>query len=194
MNELRWSPSRLIIICGLSFAGKSTLAKAICAEFGYPQVDVDKTKLDLFGSGIDDTDLSPDEWTRIYRETDDRIVAHLRNGDSVVDASRNFRRRERTHAGSLAERMSATVVVIYIDAPHSLVRQRWTQNRLRQTRRDVSAEAFEEIIAAMEPPSVDEQALVFRPDDDIANWLAEHGECLAGKHDLAEDPARMQLQ
>jgi predicted kinase len=108
-------------------------------------------------------------------------VAHLRNGASVVDASRNFRRRERTHARSLAERMSATVVVIYIDAPQSLVRQRWAQNRHRQTRRDVSAEAFEEIIAAMEPPSADEKAVVFRPDDNIATWLAEHAGCLAGK-------------
>ena len=169
------------MICGLSFAGKSTLANEICAEFGYPQVDVDETKLDLFGPDIDDADLSPDEWTRIYRETDDRIVAHLRNGDTVVDASRNFRRRERIHARSLAERTSATVVVIFIDASEPLVRQRWAQNRHRQTRRDVSADAFEEIIAAMEPPSADEEALVFRPDDNIANWLGEHAGRLAGK-------------
>ena len=181
LSEQHQSPSRLIIICGLSFAGKSTLANAICAEFGYPQVDVDETKLDLFGSGIVDADLSPDEWTRIYRETDDRIVAHLRNGDTVVDASRNFRRRERTYARSLAERMGATVVVVYIDAPESLVRQRWAQNRHRQARRDVSVDAFAEIIAAMEPPSADEKALVFQPDDSIANWLAEHAGCLAGK-------------
>jgi predicted kinase len=181
LNQQHWSPVRLIIICGLSFAGKSTLADAICTEFGYPQVDVDETKLDLFGSGIDDADLSADEWTRIYREADARLVAHLRNGDNVVDASRNFRRRERIHARSLAERMSATVVVVYIDAPESLVRQRWAQNRYRQTRRDVSADAFEEIIAAMEPPSADEKVLVFRPDDSIANWLAEHTGCLAGK-------------
>jgi predicted kinase len=181
MNKQCRSSNRLIIVCGLSFAGKSTLANTISAEFGYPQVDVDETKLDLFGSAIDDADLSSDEWRRIYRGTDDKIRAHLRNGDSVVDASRNFRRSERTHARSLAARMRAALVVVYIDAPESLVRQRWAQNRHKQIRRNVSDDLFEEIIAGMEAPTADEKALVFKHDDNIENWLAEHAGCLAGK-------------
>jgi shikimate kinase len=31
----------LIVICGLSFSGKSTLAKAITARLGYEEIDVD---------------------------------------------------------------------------------------------------------------------------------------------------------
>jgi len=62
MNAKHPSSNRLIIVCGLSFAGKSTLGSAICAEFGYPQVDVDQTKADLYGPGIDDEDLDPEQW------------------------------------------------------------------------------------------------------------------------------------
>ena len=187
MNEGRRSSNKLIMVCGLSFAGKSALADAICAEFGYRQVDVDDTKLGLYGSGIDDQDLSPDEWTRIYRETDDRIVMHLRNGHSVVDASRNFRQRERNHARAIADRMGAEVLLVYVDAPEALVRQRWAENRDKQTRRDVSDKGFEQIISVMEPPTAEAKALVFHQNDEIKNWLAGHAEHLAGKpHDPAE--------
>ena len=181
------SLNRLIIVCGLSFAGKSTLANAICAEFEYPQVDVDETKLELYGPGVDDEDLSAEQWTRIYAATDDRVVAHLRHGDSVVDASRNFRKRERDHARAIADRTGTEVVLVYVDAPEALVRQRWAENRDKQTRRDVSEKGFEEITEAMEAPTVVEKALVFRHNEEIRSWLAEHAEHLEGKqHDPAE--------
>ena len=181
MSAKHCSSNRLIIVCGLSFAGKSILGNAICAEFGFPQVDVDETKLDLYGPGIDDEDLSPEQWARIYRETDDRIVSYLQDGDSVVDASRNFRKDERNRAREIAERMKVEAVVIYVSTPESLIRRRWTENRDKQTRRDVSDEAFEEIICIMEPPTADEKALVFHHNDNIMSWLAEHAGYLAEK-------------
>ncbi len=181
MNEEQGPLAQLVIVCGLSFSGKSTLGNAICAAFGHPQVDVDETKVDLYGLGLDDADLSPDEWASIYRVADDRIVAHLRKGDCVVDASRSFRRHERDHARSIANRMNAETVVVYVDAPESLVLQRWARNRDQQARRDVSVEGFEEIISVMEPPSEDEGALVFQHNDNTEEWIAKHAELLAGK-------------
>ena len=59
--------------------------------------------------------------------------------------------------------------------------QRWTENRAKQTRRDVSDEGSEEIIAVMEPPTADEEALVFRHDDNIRTWLAQSSDCLASE-------------
>ena len=179
MNGERRPSAKLIIVCGLSFAGKSTLADAICTALGYPQVDVDETKLELYGPDVDDEDLSPEEWTRIYAETDDRIVTHLRNGDSVVDASRNFRRAERERARAIADRLKAQVVLVHVDAREALVRQRWAQNRDKKTRRDVSDRGFEEIVSVMEPPTAEEKALVFHHHDSIENWLSEHAEDLA---------------
>jgi len=46
--------NKLLIICGLSFAGKSTLAKTLTAKFDYEEVDVNVTKIKLFGQGIQD--------------------------------------------------------------------------------------------------------------------------------------------
>jgi predicted kinase len=180
-EEPHTQKNRLIIVCGLSFAGKTTIGDAICAEFGHQQVDVDETKVDLHGPRIDDCDLSMEEWTEIYRETDAKIISYLCDGHSVVDASRNFRRAERDEARSIAYGMKTITVVVYVDTPESLVRQRWLENKSIQLRRDVKSEAFNEIIAVKEPPSADEKAIIFHHDDDIKSWIAENAEYLAGQ-------------
>jgi predicted kinase len=168
----------LIVLCGLSFAGKSTLADARCAALGHAQVDVDQTKEGLYGADVDDHALTPEAWQRICDETDRRIERLLRDGASVVDGSRNFRRRERDRARALVQQVTAELVMIHVDTPEAVVRQRWAANRANQTRRDVDERDFEEIIAVMEPPAPDEGALVFRHGDCMARWLAEYAESL----------------
>lgn len=173
--------SRLIIVCGLSFAGKTTLGNAICAEFGHTQVDVDETRVDLYGSGIEDKDLNRTQWIEIYRQTDARIIDHLRNGCSVVDASRNFRKDERNTARRIAECVGCSVQVVYVNTPESVARQRWIANREYPTRCDITDEDFEEIVSVMTPPSVDEKPVVFPFDADVKKWLAEHSAYLSGE-------------
>lgn|SRR5579884_19909 len=89
--------SRLFLICGLSFAGKSTLGRAIAERFGYEQGDVDEMKALLYGLDTRDEELTRSDWERIYAETDNLIVRHLQAGKTVVDASRNFKGGETAH-------------------------------------------------------------------------------------------------
>jgi len=142
------------------------------------QVDVDETKVDLFGHEIMDENLSSDDWAKIYRETDHKIETHLRKGDSVVDASRYFRLSERNHARRIGERTGTQVVVVYIDTPELLCRQRRLENRRKQTRCDISDQDFEDTISAMEPPSGEERALVFHHDNDMGRWISLHSKQL----------------
>ena len=188
-DEKCLSTNRLIVICGPSFAGKSTLGDAICAEFRFMQVDVDRTKVQLFGESVDFEELTREEWNEIYRETDDKIVNLLRSGTSVVDASRNFRKAERDGARSIAEKVNAETVLIYVDTPEWLARQRRSENRDKQIRTDISDEEFEEIISVIEPPTADETPLIFRCDDDIHDWLERYGGYLLGdrRFDVIED-------
>ncbi len=60
----------LILVCGRSFAGKTTLAGALVRRFGFPEVDVDTTMAVLFGEGVDEGTLTSADWATIYRETD----------------------------------------------------------------------------------------------------------------------------
>ena len=163
--------NQLIIICGLSFSGKSTLARAIVQRFGFAEVDVDETKFNLFGRAIQDSDLKPADWARLYTETDREIAELLADGKTVVDASRNFSKTERDGAKQLAEKCSVALLTVYVDTPEALARQRLLSNRLTPSRRDVSDSDFEDVICAMQVPSADESPLVFEHTGNVETWL-----------------------
>ena len=171
----------LIVVCGTSFAGKSTLARLIADRFGHPDVDVDATKAGLFGDAVDEAALSRADWARIYAETDRLIAAYIDSGRSVIDASRNFTRAERERAKTLCREHRATLVTVHVAAPEEVTRQRLLDNRRSPTRRDVSDDAFEAILTGWEPPTADEGGVAFRFGEDPAEWMTAHAGVLSGR-------------
>lgn len=163
--------SKLIIICGLSFSGKSTLGNAIAKQFGHKVVDVDETKTQLFGLGVLDKDLSHEQWVKIYDETDKQMEKYVMSGESVIDASRNFRKAEREKVGEIAKKSGAELVTVYIDTPEEIVHERMLENRTSQVRKDITDKDFEEILQVMEVPAEDENTLVFHYDEDVSSWI-----------------------
>jgi predicted kinase len=169
---------KLILICGTSFAGKSTIARLLTDRFGFPEVDVDQTKTDLYGQAVIDGDLARADWERIYRETDRRLAGHLASGRSVIDASRNFRLSERRQARAICQEHNADLLTILVDTPEHVTRQRLLSNRQSPARRDVTDEDFAAILAAWEPPTPDEQPLVLHFGDDQVEWITRNAEDL----------------
>lgn len=163
-----------IVICGISFAGKSTLGAAIAGRFGYEQVDVDDTKFALFGLDIRDEELSRAAWEHIYDQTYRLIREHLRAGKSVVDGSGNFRRSERRRVRDLADPRADETITILVDTPPGVARQRLLANRNNLTRLDVTDDDFEHILCVWEPPAPDEHALILRYGVDMEAWIDAH--------------------
>jgi predicted kinase len=170
---------KLIVNCGTSFAGKSTLARCLADHFGYPEVDVDETKAEIFGASVDDDALCRADWERIYHETDRRIARHLAEGRSVIDASRNFCKAERRTAQAICQHRGAQLVTVHVDTPESVTRQRVLANRQSPTRRDVSDDNFAVILASWELPTADEGALVFFFTDEATEWVAQNTSVLS---------------
>jgi len=166
--------SKLLIICGISFAGKSTLAEAIAHRFDYAQVDVDDMKVHLYGPESKDEDLSHVDWVRIYHETDKLIESYLQSGKTVIDASRNFRKDERQLAKSIVTQLRAEAVTIFVDTPEGIARKRLLENRKKQARRDVTDQDFEKILQVWEPPAADERPFVFHYSDHIDTWISKN--------------------
>ena len=164
----------LIVICGLSFSGKSTLAKAITRNLGYEEIDVDEVGAKLFKLSIDDQKLKDLDWDKVYDETDRLIETRLKSGATVVDASRNFTRLERERARQLAKRSNAHVVTIFVDTPEEIARQRRLGNKTSQARRDITDAQFDEIVQVLQPPTEEEKPLVFHHDDEIDPWIHEN--------------------
>jgi predicted kinase len=170
----------LVVICGLSFAGKTTLGGAVARRFNHKQVDVDATKVRLYGVRFDDNALDQDAWNRIYEETDLEIARYLRSRASVIDASRNFRKAERSHARHIAALNGGKFLLIYMDTPEDVARKRLLANRQHPERADWGDTSFDEIVRVMEPPSADEHALLCHYEVDIERWISEHSAVLTG--------------
>ena len=168
------SMSTCIIVCGLSFAGKSTLGNAIAARFGYEQVDVDCTKETLYGRDVNDERITREQWDTIYADTDARIVDYLDAGKNVVDASRNFTRAEREHIRGIVTNCGHRSITVYVNTPESIARQRWQANREHPQRRDITDTDFEEIVSVWEPPLDDEQPVVFDFGEAVEVWIEKH--------------------
>ncbi|MBO0796290.1 MAG: ATP-binding protein [Ktedonobacteraceae bacterium] len=166
--------SKLFIICGISFAGKTTLGKRIAQRSGYAEVDVDEVKVQLYGADIRDEDLRSEDWVRIYAETDRLIERYLKAGETVIDASRNFSKEERQVARQIAARLNVEVVTIFVDTPEAVARQRLLENRKQPSRREVTDKDFEAVLRAMEPPTADENPIVFRFGDSVERWIAQN--------------------
>jgi predicted kinase len=171
--------TKLVIVCGLSFGGKSTLAKAIRERLGHREVDVDATKVRLHGGAYKgDADLSHDEWDAIYAATDAETAELLAAGVPVVDGSRNFRRFERDRARAIAEGAGVPLVTVYVDTPAEVARERHARNAVAPTRVHMSEAELEEIIGLFEPPSTDEATLVFRFAEDVDQWIVRNRDAL----------------
>ncbi len=171
-----WNMPKLIIICGTSFSGKTTLAGLLGNRFCYAEVDVDETKDRLFGVAVDDDELDTVDWDRIYQETDELIEHQLGSGESVIDASRNFTKAEREGASRIALKHHAELITIYVDTPMHVTWERLLSNRQSKKRRDVTNAGFENILKVWEPPTLDEQPLVLPFEENVIGWMTKHAD------------------
>jgi predicted kinase len=166
--------SKLIVICGLPYAGKTTLGAALVASFGHAAVDVDATKERLYGVGLTDDELTQDHWHAIYAQTDQQIADYLHSGTTVVDDSRNFRKAERMGARAIAHSCDAQLITVWVDTPVEVVRQRLVENRQHPKRHDMADADFEHLLRSWEAPTADERPLLLRQDDRLQDWLHLH--------------------
>ena len=164
----------LYIVCGLPFAGKTTLAAAIRERIECIEVDVDEVKAKLYGADTPDEALSHEDWVRVYDETDHLTERLLRSGKNVLDASRNFRKAERDSARQIADRAGAAPITIFVDTPEAVSRQRLLSNRVTRSRHDVTDANFEEILQGWEAPGADEDPLVLRHGQELDRWIRTH--------------------
>ncbi len=158
------------MLCGLPFAGKTTLAKELADWLGIKRVALDEINTER-GIWNDETGLSPEEWDATYQEAYHRIAACLRQGESVIDDSTNFTRAQRDRLRSIAEQYQATTTVIFVDVLVSEARRRWQENRQTALRADVRDEDFAHVLHHFVPPTEDEQVLRYDGSLEARAWV-----------------------
>jgi predicted kinase len=141
----------LVAMCGIPFAGKSTIARELSDRCGMALVSVDAIVIDLA------LDLGADAgnqraWARAMAEGFARSRELLAKGESVVYDNANHTRRNRDRCRRVAEQAGARFRLAWIDTPVATARQRLLDNRGSPLRRDVPDASFDEIVARFEPP------------------------------------------
>jgi predicted kinase len=162
------------ILVGLPFSGKTTLSKAIAEQLNIPRVNLDEVKEEMGFKGVSDNDISHEDWTKIFNETDRRVVEHLKKGQSVLHETSWTKRWKRDRARKLASDSGITSKVIYIKIPETVSRERWMDNKKENERYDVPEDVFEEAVKEFEIPTEDEDLLIYDQSVPVNDWIMEN--------------------
>lgn len=161
----------LYIFCGIPFSGKTTLAKKLVSKLGFVRVDLDEIKFVLFGKGVTDEQIDQSGWDEVYQQMYSQIEKLLRQGKTVICDTGNFTKYERGLFKKIADKLGIKAKTVFIDIPKKIAKQRFLENKLVKNRFDISERSFEEAVAEMEPPTQEENVIVYDGKTDINKWI-----------------------
>lgn len=164
--------NHLYILCGLSFAGKSTLGERMSELLACGFVQLDAINEEL-GIGLAGASISPGEWEAPYNEFHARTAMWLQKGESVICDAASFTRDQRDMLRGIAAQAGASASVIYVKVPPDVAAARWRQNRIQPSRGDVRDENFAYVLDNFEPPAFDENVLLYDGSRTIDQWLRD---------------------
>jgi predicted kinase len=162
--------ARVYILCGLPFAGKTTLAKALVERLGFARVDMDEINTRK-GVGLHGEAIVQEEWDDTYAESYRQLDQLLQAGQSVLFDAANFTKAQRDCLRTIAAKHGASTQVIYLDVSEAEARQRWLQNRITQQRYDVRDDDFTYVVTYFDVPTPDEHVLQYHPSQSVDEWI-----------------------
>ncbi len=180
------APTTLFFLCGLPFAGKSTLARALAAHTGARRIALDDINTER-GLGLNGAPISPDQWDATYAEVYRRIEEALASGNSVVYDETCFLRSLRDTVRAIVTRAGARSQLIWVTTPEVTARARWLSNRQTGSRFDVRDEDFAQIVTRFEPPTPDECALRYDGASSPEWWLSQMRLISGDEHPQRDD-------
>lgn len=159
----------LYLLCGLAFAGKSTLAALLSERTGAAIVSLDAINAErgLHGG----LGIPGEEWVATHQEALRRLEALLgERRSAIVDDTCCFRRLRDSYRG-LARRHGAEAVVIHLEVPFGEALRRLRENESAPRRSPVTEPILRDLLRDFEPPEADEETIVYRHPEPFDSWL-----------------------
>lgn len=163
-------PVRLYILCGLPFAGKTTLAAALAQYFRWTIVAIDAINHER-GLGLDAAPITLEQWDETYTEAYCCLSQTLAAQQTVIFDAASYARTQRDELRAIAAKCGASARVIYIETPLAVCRGRWLANRATGARYDVRDEDFENVVTHFEPPTTLEHPLIYDQSEPLSVWI-----------------------
>ena len=184
----RFNPQRLIVTCGLTGTGKSTLARKLASQFSLEVIRSDVVRKELLGLAPNDRRHVPfgaGEYAATTTETTyatmlDRARDLLGCGHSVVLDGCFIQRSQRSGAIELSASTGVPLLVLECRADEATVRSRLERRRANpQAVSDGRWEIYRGQLEQFEPPDeIDQHGRIVldrsRPVEELMGALAEH--------------------
>jgi predicted kinase len=161
----------LYIMCGLAFSGKSTLARKIVDYIPSDLVAFDKLWVEKDKERP--VPKNADGWRYIRDLAQEKVLASLRAGNSVVYDDNNPSKEHRDEFRKVAREAEAKAIIIYLDTPLDVIKAREETNKTLKDRHDVEPENFRKVLQDMEVPTADENVVMFKSEMDVNQFLEE---------------------
>jgi predicted kinase len=161
--------TRLVLMCGTSFSGKSTVAQAIAPALQAVIVSLDEIneRRGLWGGD----GIPVEEWVRTNALASDEVRALLAAGRNVVLDDTSSLRFLRDAWRTLADECGAAFTLVYLDVDHETIRRRRADNRISVGRRDVADVVLDQHLADFETPGPGEAAVRVKSTTELPAWL-----------------------
>ena len=159
----------LYIMCGLAFSGKSTLARKIAEStdskiIAFDKLWVEKDKEQPMPKG-------DEGWKFIRKVGQDEVGKALQAGNSVVYDDNNARLEHRGELRDVARRFGARAIVVYLNTPLGLIKEREAANRITGERHEVEPENFQTVLEQLQIPNDQENVLEFNSGTNFEEWI-----------------------
>ncbi len=164
------TPVRLYILCGLPFAGKSTLARELAKTHDLAYVAMDAINTER-GLGLHGDAISEEDWDITYQEAYRRIDSFLTQDESVIYDAPSFTKEQRDQLRAIAHRHGMSAKVIFVDVPESVIRERWLQNRRTGNRFDVRDDDFALVVDNFQLPTDEEDVIRYDQTLPVSEWV-----------------------
>lgn len=156
-------------MCGLPFAGKSTLARAIAAAQGRTLIEVDRL---VARDGVPPGEPIPDRhWSVAYRAAEAALRDALAAGDAVVYDGVNFRWAQREKLRRVARGAGAAVLIVHVTTPMPDNLRRQRVNLAHPVRPAIDPATFAMVRDRFEPPRPGEWSVGYDGSEPVGSWL-----------------------
>ncbi len=151
---------QLVLLCGRSFSGKSTVASFLADSLPGSVVSLDAINEERGLHGGQGIPLS--EWARTNELARQRVAAQLYEGATVIVDDTSSPRFLRDEWRSTCASAGAPMVLVFVDTSDEVIGQRLLANRVASNRRDVTDEVMATHAAGFEPPEDAERTVRLR--------------------------------
>jgi predicted kinase len=173
---MKTSEPVMLILCGLPFAGKTTLGRDLAEALeDVVHIDVDSINTER-GLGLEAEPVPPMEWSTTYDIAYSRAREALLSGRIVILDAANYSRAQRDILRMQARRANAETAVIFLDVSPEECRARLLASRESGTGDDIRQEELERAVERLDPPRADERVLLYLPGmrvDDLVSGLQQ---------------------